>query len=172
VYVASENRVKDNEFVLGRPDISTIVAYQKAERLEDTRVLLIREFRSACSNSGGFVWEIPGGSTFADNLTPERLAAEEFHEETGLRLAADRFVYHQNRQLYATFSAHKAHVFSVELTVDEMNALAQDSMTVHGLVEEGERTYNEVWTLKHIRQYELVDWSMLGMIMQVLLHQE
>ncbi len=62
LYVASEDRVKANEVVLSRPDISTVVAFHRGPTLRECRILLIREFRAPASTADGFVRELPGGS--------------------------------------------------------------------------------------------------------------
>jgi 8-oxo-dGTP pyrophosphatase MutT (NUDIX family) len=170
IYIAKEQRHKDNEFVIARPDISTIIAYRRGRSLDMTNVVLVREFRSPASNPTAFVWEAPGGSSFKPDMTPEVMASEEFHEETGLSLEADRFVFHEARQLASTLSAHQSHVFSVELTAEEIKALRASKDIAQGVDGDGERTFVEVQTLAEIRSRNYVDWSMLGMIMQVLLH--
>jgi hypothetical protein len=96
------------------------------------------------------------------------LAAEEAQEETGLALDASRFQRHEARQMVATLSAHKAHLFSVEITDDELTLLREQAGVAYGVLEDTERTYVEVTTLGEIRRSENVDWSMLGMILQVL----
>ncbi len=172
VYVASEDRHKTNEFVIARPDISTIVAYRKGRSIDMAEIALVREFRSPASNPTAFVWETPGGSTFKPGFSPEALAAEEFYEETGIHLSPERFVFHEARQLASTLSAHQAHLFSVELTADEIEAFKSDHGNAHGVEDDTERTYVEVLTLGEIRKGTFVDWSVLGMIMHVLLRPE
>ena len=170
IYIAKEKRHKANEFVIARPDISTIIAYHRGRSLDMTEVVLVREFRSPASNPTAFVWEAPGGSSFKPNMTPEVMASEEFHEETGLFVESDRFVFHEARQLASTLSAHQSHLFSVELSVEEIEALKASKDIAQGVDGDGERTFVEVQTLAEIRSRNYVDWSMLGMIMHVLLH--
>lgn len=168
VYIAQEGRHKTNEVVLARPDISTILLYRRAPVLDDSVVVLVREFRSPVSNPQGFVYELAGGSSFKPGGDPLGLAADETHEETGLALAVSRFRQHESRQLVATLSAHHAHLFSAEITEAEEAWLRAQFGVAHGVFEDTERTYVEVRTLGEIRQTRVVDWSMLGMIMQVL----
>ncbi|MXQ52759.1 nucleoside 2-deoxyribosyltransferase domain-containing protein [Shimazuella alba] len=168
VYITAEGRSKTNEVVLSRPDIATIVLYQRAERLNDSRVVLIREFRTPVSNPSGYVWEVPGGSSFKPVPNPRVLASEECQEETGLKLPADRFVMYGSRQLVATMSAHRAHLFAAELNEEEMEILRQKQGIPQGVLEDTERTYVEIPTLREIREQELVDWPTLGMILHVL----
>jgi 8-oxo-dGTP pyrophosphatase MutT (NUDIX family) len=168
VFIASEGRNKTNEVMLSRPDIATIVMYCPAERFENTEVVLIREFRTPVSNHSGFVYEIPGGSTFKPAGDPLKIASDECAEETGLRIEPDRICMHNARQLVATISAHKAHLFSVVLTPDEIKKLRSQKGVAHGVSEDTERTYVEVRTVSEILGCQLVDWSMLGMILSVL----
>ncbi|MEO5949690.1 MAG: nucleoside 2-deoxyribosyltransferase domain-containing protein [Candidatus Saccharimonas sp.] len=168
IYITTENRYKTNEVVLARPDISTIVMYQRAAKLDDCLIVLVREFRSPVSNIEGYVTEIAGGSTFKPGGNPLQLAAEEAHEETGLSIESSRFHIHEARQLAATMSAHKAHLFSVEVTDDELDQIRQQAGVAFGVLEDTERTYVSVSTLGDIRRADTVDWSILGMILQVL----
>lgn len=168
VYIAGEDRHKTNEVVLARPDISTIVMYRRAEHLDDSTVVLVREFRSPVSNEAGYVYEVAGGSSFKPGGNPLELAAEEAKEETGLNIEASRFRWHEPRQMVSTLSAHKAYLFSVEITDQELSQAQQQAGIAFGVLEDTERTYVETMTLGQIRRCANVDWSMLGMIMQVL----
>lgn len=169
VYIASEDRHKVNEVVIARPDIAAVVAYRHGETLSQTDVVLIKEFRSPASNSRGFVYEVPGGSTFKPGGNPRQLAADECSEETGLNIDAARMHQHDSRQLAATLSAHHAHLFSVELTEVEIGELRSMIGVVHGVKEDTERTYVEVKKLNEIMHPDSgVDWSMLGMILSVI----
>ncbi len=168
VYIAAEDRHKTNEFVLARPDISTIVMYQRAPKLDDCVIVLVREFRSPVSNTKGYVYEAAGGSSFKPGGNPLQLAADEAHEETGLSIEASRFTRHEARQMVATLSTHHAHLFSVEISNDELEQLTLEGNVAHGVIGDSERTYVEITTLGKIRRSCSVDWSMLGMILQVL----
>ena len=167
VFIASENRHKTNEVVISRPDISTIVMYRRGDSLNDTDIVIVREFRSPAATSDGFVREIPGGSSFKARGKPLELVADECREETGLAVDAERIKQHEIRQVTATFSTHKAHLFSVEITDEELVYLRSQVGIAHGVVEDTERTYAEVMKLGDIRQDSKVDWSVLGMILSV-----
>lgn len=168
VHIAAENRVKSNEFVLGRPDISTVLLYRRRERLEDSEVLLIKEFRSTVRNDEGFVYELPGGSSFKPGKTTRQVAAEEVWEEAGLEIAPERLVEHGSRQVSATFASHHAHLFSAELTEEEMKKARAMVGSQRGNIEDSELTYLQLATLGEIRTRSTVDWAMLGMILSVL----
>lgn len=169
VFIAKEGRQKTNEVVFARPDIATVVMYKRGQMLnqEDADIVLVREFRSPSASSDGYVWEIPGGSSFKPEKAPQKLAADECREETGLEINASRVRHHEARQLVATLSAHKAHLFSVEINEEELEWLKSQKGFAHGVVEDTERTYVEVMKLGDITAENKVDWSMLGMILSV-----
>lgn len=168
VHVASEGRNKTNEFVIGRPDIATIVAYRKRASFFDTEVVLVREFRSPARTSDGFIHELPGGSSAKPDEDPLVMAAHELAEETGFSIEPARLRPVGARQLAGTFSMHQAHVFACELSEKELDALRRqkEEGMVHGVVADTERTYVEVYRLGDILDpaSNLVDWSMVGMI--------
>ena len=161
IYVAAEGRNKSNEVVVSRPDISQTVGYQLADNLHESKVVLIREFRSTARTHDGFIREVPGGSGFREE-SPIENAASEFHVETGLRVDKNRFRNIGTRQLSATSTAHQAHVFAVELTKDEISIL-QNTGT-HGDKSETELTYVEVFTVAELLEKPITDWCNLGMI--------
>jgi 8-oxo-dGTP pyrophosphatase MutT (NUDIX family) len=170
VHVAAENRVKANEVVISRPDLSVLALYRPGATADDSTVVLVREFRSAASGPDGFVHELPGGSgpdTGAD-ADPAADAAREAAEETGLSIAASRIRAHGSRQLAATMSAHQAHLFSAEITEAELAWLRAASDRPHGAAADSERTWIETSTFREIRTGHLVDWATLGMIAEVL----
>jgi hypothetical protein len=164
VWVAAEERIKSNEFIISRPDISVVVAYWKHPTVFlESEIVLIKEFRSPTRTKDGFVHELPGGSSFKQG-DPLQLASEEFYEETSLKIQSDRFRHLDSKQLMATWSTHFADVYAVELEPDEIEQAKQlaASEKTFGVEEESERTYVEVFQLKEIGKY--VDWSMEGMI--------
>lgn len=169
VHIASEGRNKTNEFILSRPDISTVVAYRKREVLADTDVVLIREFRSPARTADGFIREVPGGSSWKPEDDPFVTAAHELSEETGFSVDPSRLRKIGARQLCGTLSAHQAHVFACEVTAEELVALRkqQEDGVVFGVAEDTERTYIEVRRLGDITAAgsNALDWSMLGMIL-------
>lgn len=168
VYVAAEDRVKDNEFVLARPDISTVCLWHESgESLFDNEVVIVREFRTPASTKDGFVRELPGGSA-VDPGDPEETAAAEVHEETGFYLDPVRLKTHEARRLVGTLSSHKAHLFSVEITDKELEWFKSQDGIVHGNEEDSERCFIEVHTVQNLIDNDLVDWTTLGMILSVL----
>jgi ADP-ribose pyrophosphatase len=65
--------------MLRHPGASAVVPFLDDPRIEDPRILLIRQFRHA---TGDYLWEIPAGRRDADE-TPEATAIRELREETG-----------------------------------------------------------------------------------------
>jgi 8-oxo-dGTP pyrophosphatase MutT (NUDIX family) len=174
VWVASEKRSKTNEVVLFRPDISSIVVYCRPpdragwDWLLDTEIVLVEEFRSPVANNLGMVREVPGGSSTKPGIDPGTLAAKELEEETGLAISEDRFKFVGWRQVASTLSAHRAHVYAVELTPEEMLALRWDDQT-HGNHDETEYTFTRVLTVVDLLGDQSMDWANLGMLLQALL---
>lgn len=172
VFVTSENRNKFNDPVVFRLDISAMLLYKKTENILDTRIVLVKEFRTANSTADGFIWELPSGSSPV--LTkPLDVVLGEVLEEVGLDLSAEteRITAHSSRQLAGTLSAYQAHLFSMALNNAELNWLESQEGIVHGADlgnSTGERTYTQIKTLREILDNQLVDWSNLGMILSVL----
>jgi 8-oxo-dGTP pyrophosphatase MutT (NUDIX family) len=167
VWVEAEGRHKSNEVTISRPDISTVVLYHRRTRAWDSEVALVREFRSTVRNSEGFVVEAPGGSSSKPGVDPYKVAVDEVFEETGLQLNPGRVYALEDRQLIATMSSHKSHLFAVSLTEDEIAWFKSRAGVVCGETSEeatGERTTVEVYRLRDLLASKLVDWSMLGMI--------
>ncbi len=177
VWIGSEGRSKTNEVVIFRPDISTIVAYRHApvtpKSILNTEIVLIREFRSPASNEDAMVHELPGGSSWKPDEDPTEIAAHEFAEETGFKMDPSRFRYVNRRQIASTLSAHKAHVFAIELSDSEMDTIETEAKSgeAHGVIEDTERTYVEIRKFGDIIEQRLLDWSMIGMISEVLLQE-
>jgi len=172
VYITSEKRHKTNEFVFSRTDISTVMAYYPAEKIADTKILIVKEFRSPCSNSDGFVHELPGGSSKDSSESITNTVVSELEEEVGLKVSKTRFKYIQSRQLAATLSAHKSHLFSVELTEEEYKGTQKNVGKTKGVKSDSEKTYTELMTLKEVIVKDCLDWSTLGMIFKVLLERK
>jgi 8-oxo-dGTP pyrophosphatase MutT (NUDIX family) len=171
VYVTKEDRFKDNEIVISRPDISSVCLYSDVESSQgdgivDYEVVLVKEFRSPASTKDGFIRELPGGSSRKDENAKE-VASEELHEETGFELDPDRLVEVSTRQLAGTFSAHKSNLFACHLTSEEMQWFKDQDGIMHGNIEDSEQTYIEVHNVYELVQNNLVDWATLGQILSV-----
>jgi 8-oxo-dGTP pyrophosphatase MutT (NUDIX family) len=164
VYIAAEDRNKTNEIVISRPDIKHIVLLHKPLRLaKRIKAVMVREFRSPAATPDGFILETPGGSTLKEEA-PLDTACEELFEETGVRISPERLVELGARQLMGTMSAHKAHVYAVNLTDEDMDSVLQQVGKVHGKAEDSERTWVEVHDVEALLTERTTDWSTLGMI--------
>lgn len=172
MYVPSEDRHKTNEVVISRPDVCLTVAWHRPEGAapEETLFALIREYRTPAVSDDGFAWENPGGSSFKPDKDPYQTAAAELKQELGLEFEPKRVRVHSARQIAATLSAHRAHVYSVELTPDEVAALKklEEDGTFFGVAGETERTYPRVRSLKAIREERYVDWATIGILTTVM----
>ncbi|MFC0115939.1 nucleoside 2-deoxyribosyltransferase domain-containing protein [Kibdelosporangium aridum] len=162
--VGAENREKHNEIVLGRPDVVSIVAYRPGATIRQNEVVLVREFRSPACSADGYVHELPGGGVMQGE--PVTQAVHELAEETGLRIATERLRQSQVRQVIATLSAHRVHVFSVLLTDAEIVQL-RENPGPHGVLEDSERTFVEVRTYGEILDNGHADWATLGVLAAV-----
>ncbi|WP_329155885.1 NUDIX hydrolase (plasmid) [Streptomyces sp. NBC_01456] len=167
IHIAAEDRVKDNEVVLGRPDLTSVVAYRPAPRWQDTEIVLVREFRSPARTPDAYIREVPGGSS-AKPGDPRHTAAAEFTEETGLPLSPARLHLAGTRQAAGTLSAHTQTAYAVELSTHELEQLRADT-TSHGNADETEHTHVEVARLADILRPDgphVVDWTTLAVILQ------
>ena len=172
VWIKDEDRVKDNEFVLSRTDISSVCLYHMPnDRAStfDTEVVLFREFRSPASTEDGFIHELPSGSS-VEETNPEETAAHELHEETNFYIDPSRLISHGSRQLAGTFSAHKAHLFSAEISKEEIEWFKSQKDIAYGNEKDSERTFIEVHTIHNIIKNNLVDWTTVGMILSVIVN--
>lgn len=170
VWVASEKRHKSNEIIVARPDTSVVVAV--GDNMHGVKsVVLVREFRSPVNNVQGMVYEFPGGSTTTAGLAMSINAQQEMHEETGLHIEdVTRFKVVGCRQLAATFSTHRASVYTIALTSPEMRILESSKGMAFGepaAGASGERTYVEVVEIENICEYP-VDYSTIGMLHEAL----
>lgn len=168
IYIASENRSKTNEFVLARPDISSVLLWKREENLADSKVILIKEFRSPASTPDGFIRELTGGSSPKPNEDPLEIAAEEVFEETGFHLLPERLKFHKARQLAGTLSSHKSFLYSVELDDEEVEWFKSQEGIVHGKEEDTERTFLEIRTVSEIIESEETDWTTLGQVLSII----
>ena len=160
VFIADENRKKNNEFVIARTDMSYICAYYKTKK--KTQVLLCEEFRSPVVNNDSKIYELIGGSS--DDLSADELqtAADEFFEEAGLKLKKNRFRKVDIKQSSATLCSHRITLYAVELSKEEAKHFEADN-DIHGMVEETEQIHLHMVDLDEA--LKKVDWTNAGMIM-------
>lgn len=161
-----EGRVKDNETVITRPSTSHVLVWSRGASPEGDRFLLIQEYRTTAMNAKGFVYELPGGSSFKPGADPAKVARHELRQETGLELDAARFVPVGIAQAAPTMVANRAFLMRVELSTTEMDALAGRDGEVHGLATETERTYIRVFTRAQVMDpgNDWFGWETRGMI--------
>jgi 8-oxo-dGTP pyrophosphatase MutT (NUDIX family) len=168
VWVSAENRSKSNEFVFTRKDISSVVAYH--EGADGIELAFVKEFRTCVNNAAGVVVELPSGSTFKADRTPLQVAMSELNEELGICVQdEERFRHVSTRQLVATLSAHRVHLYALRLTDEEWEQVQQHAQdgTVLGLAHEGERTQVVTAQLSDVFSLPL-DASTLGMVFEAL----
>ena len=161
-----EQRIKDNEFVISRTDMSYILAYKKNnDDILDSEIILCEEFRTPVVNENEMVFELPGGSSLNEDDDRLETASKELEEETGLNINPERFKYESIKQSAATLCSHRIALFSVELTDEELNQIKNDK-TSHGVTEDTELIHLHVMTIREAMNK--IDWTNIGMIMSVL----
>ena len=161
VYIAAEDRIKDNEFVISRTDMSSVVLYYK------DNIVLIKEYRTPCCNKECYVYELPGGSSI-NPLSAINTAKNEVLEEAGINIPIERFELINSRQSMATLSAHFIHAYKVQLTAEEFNQIKEIENSIHGLHSDGEYTKLIIKNINEILNESLVDWNNIGIILSAL----
>lgn len=187
VWIAAENRWKENEWMFARTDVASVVLYHhpkepgmmsmaesaqyphSIDRVLDSEVVLVKEFRSPARTPDGFIHELPGGSCESGE-TAKKSATREVYEETGIVITEDRLQYLGSRQPLGILSTHHVHAFAAELTEAEMNQakiLAKNKETF-GEEEDSELTYVEVTTVRDLLTKTDADWTTVGLVMKAL----
>lgn len=159
--IQGEHRLKTNEVVVIRPDISSVVVLLPTD--QDPDVLLVREFRSPA----GHLLELPGGSD-AHDTTPTDLAAIELLEETGLALSPDRLFALGAQQSTPTLCSHQTHAYLVVATPEEAERLRMRAAS--GLVmgaDGNERITLEIRNTAH--ETGDLDWATQGILARALM---
>jgi hypothetical protein len=162
IWVEAEKRFKANEIIISRRNVSNVIAYT------DDKIVLIKEFRSPVSNDEGFVYELPGGSSFDDSVDPLENARTEFFEEVGFLVKdKNRFRHVSDRQLAATVVTHKANLYAIKLTKEEMDEIEKigkkKRMNTMAIGDNDEHTYTVVTNKEDLFKLPL-DFSTIGMI--------
>lgn len=111
---------------------------------------------------------MPGGSSVTDSVDPLEIIVDEIKEETGLSFDTNRIVFEQDRQLMSTLSSHKCYLYSIAITDEELAEIKKLEGTVNGIEEDSERTYLRIFKLKDILKNNLLDWSNIGYLLQVI----
>jgi len=162
IWVELENRFKSNEIIVSRRNVSNVIAYT------DDKIVLIKEFRSPVSNAEGFIYELPGGSSFDDAIDPLENARTEFFEEAGFYIEdKTRFSHVADRQLAATVVTHKANLYAIKLTNEEIEKIEElgrekEENTLN-IRDNDEHTYTVVINKEDLFKLP-VDFSTIGMI--------
>ena len=171
VWIKAEDRVKSNEFFIGRTDISSIALYYPGKDLLDTEILLVKEFRTPVRNNTGFVYELPGGSAKEDSGQTLKVALDELTEETSFSIDKSRVREICGLQLAGTVLSHISTLYAAEITKEERDQLVEleKSKKTFGIEADTEKTYVSVMSIRKMMVEKIVDFSTLGMIMFALL---
>lgn len=114
--------------MIRHPGAAAVVPFLDDDSEPDPRVVLIRQFRHAAE---GFVWEIPAGR-LDPGEAPERCAARELEEETGMSAARFELLL----TIYTTpgFTDERIHLFTAHgLAEGRHNREADEFVEVHRL---------------------------------------
>lgn len=172
IHIGKEKRDKNNEVVIGRLAGSIICVYTKDTKLDDTRFVLVKEFRSAVKNKDGYVLELPSGALHEGESIIES-SLSELQEETGVVLQDKDFKKVGDRQFAPTLIANTSFVYKIGITSSEMDAIEKEVKDkTFGIQEETEITYVCIKTWKQILSEKQVDWSTLGILTQAMLGDE
>jgi 8-oxo-dGTP pyrophosphatase MutT (NUDIX family) len=164
IKVRGEDRIKSNEVVIIRPSLVTVCAYCLGDTRAQDRFILVKEYRTSAMNEQGFVFELPGGSSFQSGVDQIEVAKDELEQETGLRLVRERFYLLGQRQMAATMIANEALLLAACFESAEMDDIASRQGARHGNSAETEQTYLYVFTRQQILESKLVDYVTLGQI--------
>jgi 8-oxo-dGTP pyrophosphatase MutT (NUDIX family) len=169
IFIKSENRYKNNEFVFSRPDISSCVLYHlNTENFLKSEIILVSEFRSPVNNTKGLVYELPGGSSVKPGVDPKERIIEELEEETGFQPNIEKLIFEGERQICSTLLTHKNWLYSYQLSDLEFDILKTKENQIFGNIEDTERTELHIFKACDIITEEYLDWSNSGQILYVL----
>jgi 8-oxo-dGTP pyrophosphatase MutT (NUDIX family) len=168
VRIRGEDRVKENEIVVGRADLSSVAVWcRDAGDALDSKVVLVEEFRSA----GGRVLELPGGSVLGGTLDALDVALEELREEIGLERARGDLVALGSRTMAPTLAPHANHAFALAVgpeVIARYEQLEREG-ACFGLAEDSERTFVRVLTIRDILASDVCCWTTVGIVASLLL---
>lgn len=175
IWIASEGRHKANEWIFARTDVACVVLYAPAKGdVMDSKVVLVREFRSPARTPDGFIHELPGGGCEAADDNALERAAREVYEETGIAVAKERLRYVGSRQAVGTLSTHQVHCYAVEMTDAELAQAAAVAASGEAHGEDGpdgeEQAYTEIETLGGLLRGEYTDWTTVGLVARTLMN--
>jgi 8-oxo-dGTP pyrophosphatase MutT (NUDIX family) len=171
IHITKEGRNKVNEFVLSRSDVSTVCMFymEGKSHIHDVEVVLVKEFRSPVSNAAGYVVELPGGSADPnDDAKTKDNAVKEVQEETGFSFEAERLMEVSTRQVAATLSTHKAQLYALKLTGEEIEYFRGIAGKVFGNEADSERCYPQVLTVGQMLVSDGCDWTTIGQILSTI----
>lgn len=172
IHIGKEKRNKDCEIVMGRTEGTSICVYEENKNIEDTRIVLVKEFRSANRSKDGYVLELPSGAIHEDESDAQSSLVE-LKEETGISFNTvnkNRVKFVGYRQSLPTLIANCDKAYKIGISSIEMDNIENITKNkTFGIKEETEITYVEVKTFKEILQEDRVDWKTLGIISKCLL---
>lgn len=176
VRINRESRFKDNEVVICRPAIVSVLMYHKSgDNIKDWDLVLVKEYRPAVMNFRGMVYELPGGSIEPlegpfDLNTILNSATNEVFEETGLPIERNRLCELDVRQAMATMVACEHHLYTYELNAAEFreltNSISNDGIPIEDNAEHTLPVVAKIGEVLATPSQLPIDWLNMGMIMK------
>jgi 8-oxo-dGTP pyrophosphatase MutT (NUDIX family) len=160
---------KDNEVIICRPDTSLVVLYHKGATPLETKIVFVEEFRSPVANQSGCLLTLPGGSSLDQEKAPANVASEECYEEVRAHIPAHHLTTHSSRQLNSATLTHRAHLFSYQINDEQLAEVEARANEPMGISEMQEITRRKVLSLSEALSHPDIDWSIKGMLAEVLL---
>lgn len=185
IRITKENRFKDNELVIGRPNMSSVLMYYDysvggvpADPMY-WEIVLIKEYRAAVMNIHGLVLELPGGSIEplkGPHYLDIRIASaiREVEEEVGITLDPSRLEDVADRQTMATLTACTNDLFTYRLNYREHADLTNKRLKrrMDQAEDNAENTGFEFHTVRDLlSKHSSIDWVNMGMIMSFIVSQ-
>jgi len=172
VYIKEEDRIKDNEVVVGRLDVSsTVVWCPDPDDVLCSRVVLIKEFRTA----GGYIYDLPGGSSLNSGMTALQVAIEELDEEIDFKPAAPNDLRPLgSRTVCPSLLSHRVNAFFVPVSCGTMARFEKMELekVFFGVLADTEKTFVCVRTIRQLYSSDLLDWATLGIVSAAMIEHE
>lgn len=176
VRIVREARFKDNEVVICRPAVVSVLMYHKSGHdVKDWDIVLVKEYRPAVMNYKGLVYELPGGSIeplegpFTEPVILNSARTEVF-EEVGLDIDPIRLCELDVRQSMATMVACEHHLYTYELNLGEFrelaNTISNDGIPIEDNDEHTMPVVTKIGEVMATHSQLPVDWVNMGMIMK------
>jgi len=148
-----DSSIKSNEVVFSGMDTASLLMYKKNETLENSEVVLVKNFRSSVSNADGYLYELPGTYFLTQPVEVAQLISN-VSAQTGFSPEKSKISTSNVRKMMSSFSAHQGILHFLELPEEDLKKINEE--TGKNFV---------VLSVSSLLEKNLVDWSILGMIL-------